>query len=87
MRMNNANPGEDQPRGGPPSPRRKVHCMQCGWLADLSRHSNDGGSLTADGAGGIIIQVDGGDGLFAGDQQYRNGAGCPMCFSKNFSLI
>lgn len=84
MRPNNARPGKHQPDARP-SQKRKVACSKCGFPADLSRYANDGGSLDAQGAGGNITKVDGGDGLNAGEQKYRAGAGCPCCFSKDIA--
>lgn len=85
IRPNNLRPGKEQP-DAKPSPRRKVHCMQCGFLADHSRAANDGGSLDGQGAGGNITKVDGNDGTIAGDQEYRTGSGCPFCLSRNFGV-
>lgn len=82
LRKNNANPGQDQPSASP-SPRRKVRCKNCGFIADISRHANDGGSLSGDGAGGSFSTHDSDSNVQ--EQEYRPGAGCPMCFSKNYS--
>ena len=84
MRPNNARPGKEQPDARP-SPRRKVRCKNCGFLADLSRHSNDGGSLEGSGAGGIMTPHDSDSTVL--EQQYRVGAGCPLCHSKNFANV
>jgi hypothetical protein len=84
VRPNNARPGNDQPDARP-SAKRKVRCRQCGFLVDKAKNASDGGSMTGDGAGGIITTASDGAGGNYGDQAYRPGAGCPNCFSKNFS--
>lgn len=77
IRPNNLRPGKDQVNARP-SERRKVRCKQCGFPADLSRHDNSGGDLSGQGAGGVVTN---------NDQAYRKGAGCPMCYSKNYSSV
>jgi hypothetical protein len=84
LRGNNARTGKEQPDARP-SAKRKVRCKECGFLADKAKNASDGGSMTGDGAGGIITASSDGAGGTAGDQAYRQGAGCPMCFSKNFA--
>jgi len=86
LRPNNARPGKHQPDARP-SQKRKVHCKNCGFLADLSRDSNDGGNLDPTGAGGDITKVADGRGNKAGEQAFNQGSGCPLCFSKNISPV
>lgn len=82
VRPNNARPGKDQPDARP-SPRRKVRCRQCGFLADRSRHAADGGSLEGSGAFGAFTTHDSDSKVQ--EQNYRAGAGCPLCGSKNYA--
>ena len=71
---------------------RRVSCANCGLPgADLVRHDHSGGSLDGSGAGGVVAlqAITSGHGSSTqntgdGDQQYRTGGGCPLCFSKNF---
>lgn len=68
--------------------RRRVSCRNCGFPGcDLDRHDHSGGSLDGSGAGGTVTLQSNGDGDQQGadgNQEYRFGGGCPMCFSKNF---
>ena len=71
---------------------RRVSCGICGFPGcDIVRHDHSGGSLDGSGAGGnIALQTvtaahgsstqNAGD----GDQTYRTGGGCPLCYSKAF---
>ena len=67
---------------------RRVSCKICGFPgADLVRHDHSGGSLDGNGAGGSISLQSNGSGTQQsgdGNQTYNKGAGCPMCFSRNF---
>lgn len=61
---------------GPNAQRRRVSCGVCGFPGvNLDRHDHSGGDLSGNGAGGSISSL---------DQSYRAGAGCPLCFSKNY---
>ena len=72
-RRNGANQGR-------PSTRKRVYCGICGWPGvDLSRDSNTKGDLMGDGAGGVVTKSSG-----VGDQAYRRGGGCQLCFSSNY---
>lgn len=67
------------------SPRRKVSCLQCGFLADLSRQTPSGGDMGGDGAfSGSTIGADTSMG-YSGEGNLQVGSGCPMCGSRNFS--
>jgi len=81
LRPNNARTGKNQPNAKP-SPRRKVKCKICGFLADLSRHDNSGGSLEGSGALGNFTSHSSDSNVK--EQAYRVGGGCPLCGSKNY---
>lgn len=80
-RKNNIRSGKSQPNARP-SQRMKVSCKNCGFPADESRHSDDGGSLSGDGGGGAFT-VHASDSNVK-EQAYRPGASCPLCFSKAY---
>ncbi len=71
----------------------KAHCMRCGFAVDLNQNDNSGGSLDGNGAGGgistAVYSATLPNGTIhtesAGTQAYNQGAGCPLCFSKNIS--
>ena len=66
------------------SPRRKVPCLQCGFLCDLSRQVASGGDLGGDGAfAGATIELT--DAGYSGEGNHQAGSGCPHCGSKNFA--
>ena len=85
---NNTHTGAAQ---GKPSIFRKVKCRQCGYPMDAARNDHSGGSLDGNGAGGSVSTATNsytpsGGGTASdpgGTQTYRQGAGCPLCFSKN----
>lgn len=85
---NNLKTGGEQGRG---SSKRKVKCKQCGFPFDVSKNDTSGGSSQGDGAGGVItsttktVTLENGDTFteYYGDQAYKKGGGCPLCFSKN----
>lgn len=87
---NNKNTGAGQ---GIASFVLKAKCKQCGFPLDLNRNDTTGGSLDGNGAGGAIststytATLSNGDTHTeqAGSQAYNQGAGCPLCFSKNSS--
>ena len=88
IRSNNRNDGSAQ---GKASFKKKVPCRQCGFMLDYSRDDHSGGDLDGDGAGGGVTKTEetvtltGGVTMTenVGDQDFRKGAGCPLCFSKN----
>ena len=67
---------------------RRVSCRQCGFPGcDLYKHDSSGGSLDGNGAGGAVSLQSNGSGAQQdgdGNQTYNKGAGCPMCFTKNY---
>ena len=82
-------------QSGAKSTRLKVHCRQCGFLADLNRDDSSGGSLDGDGAIGSVtlttptITVAGVGFTYTENvrsRSFKRGAGCPLCGSKNYSL-
>lgn len=72
IRSNNIHTGGQQ---GKISGIYKARCQICGFPLDVSKNDTSGGSLDGDGAGGAVDAN--------GDQAYRHGAGCPLCFSKH----
>jgi hypothetical protein len=83
LRSNNR-PAPKNPSINLDSPRRKVSCLQCGFLCDLSRQVPSGGDLGGGGAyaGSTIELTDAG---YSGEGNLQAGAGCPFCGSKNFA--
>ena len=87
---NNRSTGAGQ---GKPSFKRKVHCRQCGFPADLNRDDNSGGSEDGNGGVGAITYTTstitdryGNTYTVASrDSAMRKGGGCPFCGSKNYS--
>lgn len=73
---------------GRPSPNKRVSCGACGFAGtDLTKHGNTGGDYNGDGAGGTVTKTAANsDGGPHGDQAYRRGAGCPLCFSPNYAV-
>ena len=85
VRPNNLRTGARQP-DAIPSVRRKLPCVQCGFLCDLSRQAPSGGDLAGDGAfSGNTLAGSSDDGDLAGEGNHQAGAGCPLCGSKNFA--
>lgn len=70
---------------------RRVGCGICGFPgADTNKHDHSGGSLDGSGAGGTISLQSDGSGAQSdadGNQTYRSGGGCPLCFSKAFTGV
>ena len=88
VRSNNVNDGSGQGKG---AFKKKVACRQCGFMLDYQRDDHSGGDENGSGAGGGVtkseetVTLTGGTTMTenVGDQDFRKGAGCPLCFSKN----
>lgn len=88
VRPNSAKTGNGQGRG---SPRRMIHCKQCGYVFDRNKTDVSGGSENGDG--GLedvqttsVSYTVGGEthtDVFANVRGVGEGSGCPQCGSKN----
>jgi DNA-directed RNA polymerase subunit RPC12/RpoP len=78
IRPNSANSGAGQGKG---SPKRMVHCKQCGFVLDSKTNDNSGGTLDGNMGYGPYTLTNG-DGVK--EREVKKGAGCPLCGSKNF---
>lgn len=76
---------------GKSSAKRKVSCLQCGFMADLARRVNDGGE--AEGRDFAIAKsapsgtTPRGDTISDVVGESSGKKGCPNCGSKNFSEV